>query len=119
MREKPLIVGASISDKYYSDTVCPCCRGKKYASSHDEIKVGGLSIGEYMITPFADLLKVNKAIRKHSKSASLTFALDAIDTFLQRAIDLILDTYSSIVLSQRFQAENFSDCVWCRYLTLS
>lgn len=86
MCEKPLIVGASISDKYYSDTVCPCCRGKKYASTHDEIKVGGLSIGEYMITPFADLLKVNKAIRKHCKSASLTFALDAIDTFLQRAI---------------------------------
>ena len=73
-----------------TDTVCPCCRGKKYASSHDEIKVGGLSIGEYMITPFADLLKVNKAIRKHSKSASLTFALDAIDTFLQRAIDFNL-----------------------------
>lgn len=90
MREKPLIVGANISDKYYSDTVCPCCRGKKYASSHDEIKVGGLSIGEYMITPFADLLIVNKAIRKHSKSASLTFALDAIDTFLQRAIDFNL-----------------------------
>ena len=90
MCEKPLIVGANISDKYYSDTVCPCCRGKKYASSHDEIKVGGLSIGEYMITPFADLLKVNKAIRKHSKSASLTFALDAIDTFLQRAIDFNL-----------------------------
>ena len=39
-----------------------------------------------MITPFADLLIVNKAIRKHSKSALLTFALDAIDTFLQRAI---------------------------------
>ncbi len=90
MCEKPLIVGASISNKYYSDTVCPCCRGKKYASSHDEIKVGGLSIGEYMITPFADLLKVNRAIRKHSKSASLTFALDAIDTFLQRAIDFNL-----------------------------
>ena len=90
MCEKPLIVGASISDKYYSDTVCPCCRGKKYASTHDEIKVGGLSIGEYMITPFADLLKVNKAIRKHCKSASLTFALDAIDTFFQRAIDFNL-----------------------------
>lgn len=90
MCEKPLIVGASISNKYYSDTVCPCCRGKKYASSHDEIKVGGLSIGEYMITPFADLLKVNRAIRKHSKSASLTFALDAIDTFLRRAIDFNL-----------------------------
>ena len=90
MREKPLIVGANISDKYYFDTVCPCCRGKKYASSHDGIKVGGLSIGEYMITPFADLLIVNKAIRKHSKSTSLTFALDAIDTFLQRAIDFNL-----------------------------
>ena len=90
MCETPLIVGASISNKYYSDTVCPCCRGKKYASSHDEIKVGGLSIGEYMITPFADLLKVNRAIRKHSKSASLTFALDAIDTFLRRAIDFNL-----------------------------
>lgn len=90
MREKPLIVGTSISDKYYSDAVCPCCRGKKYASSHDEIKVGGLSIGEYMITPFADLLKVNKAIRKNNKSTSLAFVLDAIDTFLQRAIDFNL-----------------------------
>ena len=43
-----------------------------------------------MITPFADLLKVNKAIRKNNKSTSLTFALDTIDTFLQRAIDFNL-----------------------------
>jgi len=90
MCEKPLIVGASISDKYYSDTVCPCCHGKKYAASHDEIKVGSLSIGEYMITPFTDLIKINKAIRKNNKNSSLTFALDAIDTFLQRAVDFNL-----------------------------
>lgn len=43
-----------------------------------------------MITPFADLLKVNKTIRKNNKSTSLTFALDTIDTFLQRAIDFNL-----------------------------
>ncbi len=90
MLQKPLIVGATISDKYYSDTVCPCCKGKKYASSHDHIKVGGLSIGEYMTTPFSDLIKINKSIRKSNKNTSLAFALDIIDTFLQRAIDFNL-----------------------------
>ena len=43
-----------------------------------------------MITPFADLLKVNKTITKNNKSTSLTFALDTIDTLLQRAIDFNL-----------------------------
>ena len=90
MREKQLIVGASISDKYYSDTICPYCQGKKYASSHDEIKVSGLSIGEYMTTPFDNLIKINKTIRKSNKNASLTFALDAIDAFLQRAVNFNL-----------------------------
>ena len=90
MSEKPLLVGTSISDKYYSDTVCPSCHGKKYASSHDDIKIGDLSIGEYMITPFSELLKVNKSIRKTAKNQSLSFALEIIDTFLQRAIDFNL-----------------------------
>lgn len=90
MLQKPLIIGASISDKYYSDTVCPCCMGKKYATSHDDIKIHGMSIGEYMITPFSDLLKINKTIKKTEKNNSLNFAFDIIDTFLQRAIDFNL-----------------------------
>lgn len=90
MCEKPLIVGASISDKYYSDVICPCCKGKKYASSHDDIKVGGLSIGEYMTTPFSELTKINKTIRKKSNISSLSFALDIIDAFLNRAVDFNL-----------------------------
>lgn len=90
MLQKPLIVGASISDKYYSDTVCPCCKGKKYSSSHDEVKVGGLSIGEYMITPFSELLAINKNIRENVKKTSLSFALDTIDAFLKRAVDFNL-----------------------------
>lgn len=90
MLQKPLIIGSSISDKYYSDTVCPCCKGKKYASSHDEIKVGGLSVGEYMITPFSRLLKINKSIWKNSQNQSLEFAFNIIDAFLQRAVDFNL-----------------------------
>ena len=90
MKEKPLIVGARISDKYYSDTVCPCCQGKKYAASHNDIKVSGLSIGEYMITPFSDLIKINKTIRNSNTISSLTFALDIIDAFLQKASDFNL-----------------------------
>ena len=90
MLQKPLIPGANISDKYYTDTVCPCCKGKKYSASHDEIKVGGLSIGEYMITTFSDLLKINKCIRKSNKVTSLSFALGIIDAFLQKAIDFNL-----------------------------
>ena len=90
MLQKPLIIGANISDKYYSDTTCPFCRGKKYASTHDAIKVDGLSIGEYMITPFSELIKVNTSIRKNNKISSLTFALDTIDAFLRRSIDFNL-----------------------------
>lgn len=90
MCEKPLIVGANISDKYYSDALCPCCNGKKYASSQDKIKVCGLSIGEYMIMPFSDLLKINKSIRSNNNNASLLFALDAIDAFVKKTIDFNL-----------------------------
>ncbi len=90
MLQKPMIVGAKISDKYYSDIVCPCCNGKKYAVSHEKIKVQGLSIGEYMITPFAKLIDVNKKIRKSHNNTSLSFALDAIDCFLNRAVEFNL-----------------------------
>jgi len=90
MLQKPLILGATISDKYYSDIICPFCKGKKYASSHDDIKVGELSIGEYMTTPFSELIEFNTAIRKNNKISSLFFALDTIDAFLKRAIDFNL-----------------------------
>lgn len=90
MLQKPLIVGAGISDKYYSDTICPCCLGKKYAVSHESVKVQGLSIGEYMVTPFYDLLKINQNIKKAEKNSSLDFAFDIIDSFLKRAIEFNL-----------------------------
>lgn len=90
MLQKPLIVSASISNKYFSDKICPLCMGKKYAASHEDIKINGLSIGEYMITPFSELLKVNAFIRKKEKNKTLNFALDIIDAFLQKTIDFNL-----------------------------
>ena len=90
MRQKPLIVGASISEKYYSDTVCPCCMGKRYSMFHDDVKAYGLSIGEYMITPFSDLLEFNKSIKKSEKNNSFGFAVEIIDRFLKKAIDFNL-----------------------------
>lgn len=90
MLQKPLIVGASISDKYYSDTVCPCCMGKKYSVAHDDVKVYGMSIGEYMITPFSELFEINRKIKESERNSSFGFAFDIIDTFLKRAIDFNL-----------------------------
>lgn len=75
MLEKPLIIGANISDKYYSNVKCPCCRGKKYAATHDNVKVHDLSIGKYMTTPFADLIKAYKSIRKNREQQLLEIGI--------------------------------------------
>lgn len=90
MLQKPMIIGTNISDKFFSDVECPCCQGKKYSAEHDEQVVEGLSIGDYMTTPFSKLKKINKAIRKRAKECSIDFALDVIDTFLDKAVDFNL-----------------------------
>lgn len=90
MLNQPLVLGASISDKYFSDVVCPCCNGKKYSKEHDDIKAMGLSIGDYMLTPFSRLKKYNNDLRKKCGDSSLDFAFDKIDAFLNKAVELNL-----------------------------
>lgn len=90
MLNKPLILGASISEKFYSDTVCPLCGGKKYSAEHDKVILEGLSIGQYMTTPFSELKIINQKIRKRCKDNSIIFALDAIEQFIDKAIEFNL-----------------------------
>ena len=60
----PMLPGVGIGKSFYSDFECECCHGKKYSPLFDEYKVEGLSIGEFMTVPFAELKSKIERIRK-------------------------------------------------------
>ena len=90
MTEKPMMPNFTPSSKYYSDKECDCCHGQKYNEEVSQYKISGLSIGEFMITPFNVLLPVVKKITDKVTDTRLTYALNGISAFLQKANDLNL-----------------------------
>lgn len=90
MLKKPMLLGVNISDKYNSDVICPYCNGKKYSHEIDQMKVNGLSIGEYMLTSFNEIKGFNQELRIKTSNHSIDFALDFIDSFINKAIDFNL-----------------------------
>lgn len=86
MLNKPLIPGANIADKFYSDVTCPCCNGQKYSSEHGSFLINDKSIGEYMMTPFADLIKFNNSVVK--TNSKVKFIIDKLNEFINKTIEL-------------------------------
>ena len=86
---KPMLVPYNISTQFYSDMICQACHGQRYSPSHNAYKLQGLSIGEFMTTPFKDL---STFIDKLSPiiDQGLIFVLEEIHKFINRAIDLNL-----------------------------
>ncbi|SCW50549.1 ABC transporter [Lachnospiraceae bacterium C10] len=87
---KPLIPNKNISDKFYSDKPCPECGGKKYSKELEQYKLCGLSIGDFMMTPFDELKKVLTKISKSNKDKSIVFTLEILERFIDKAIELNL-----------------------------
>lgn len=86
----PMLPSVNIGKSYYSDFECECCSGKKYSRLFDDYKVEGLSIGEFMTVSFAELRpKIEKIVKKITDDR-LTFTINNLKSFLDKAIELNL-----------------------------
>lgn len=86
----PMLPGVGIGKSFYSDFECECCHGKKYSPLFDEYKVEGLSIGEFMTVPFAELKSKIERIEKTITDDRLTFTIKNLVSFVNKAIELNL-----------------------------
>lgn len=86
----PMLPGVGIGKSFYSDFECECCHGKKYSPLFDEYKVEGLSIGEFMTVPFAELKSKIERIEKRITDDRLTFTIKNLVSFVNKAIELNL-----------------------------
>lgn len=90
MTEQPMIVNFKLSPQYFSDTTCESCHGKKYSELYDQYKLHGVSIGDFMIMPFEQLQSHLQNLSSSLTDLSLTFALNNISRFVQKAVALNL-----------------------------
>lgn len=86
----PMLPSVGIGKSYYSDFECECCHGKKYNALFDEYKVEGLSIGDFMTTPFTDLKVIIEKIEKKITDDRLTFTIKNLLAFVDKAVELNL-----------------------------
>lgn len=90
MTGKPMMVNFAPSGQFYTDEICKSCQGKKYSLQHKQYLVNGLSIGEFMTTPFEQLLTHIEKIIDDIKDANLLFAINNIHRFVKKAVKLKL-----------------------------
>ncbi|RVU97636.1 ATP-binding cassette domain-containing protein [Coriobacteriales bacterium OH1046] len=86
----PMIVGFSPGKQYYGDIICPDCLGKKYAGFFEEYRVNGISIGEFMTTPFCELHPIARSFSTNPAVSKIPFILNGLIGFLSKAIELNL-----------------------------
>ena len=86
----PMLPGVGIGKSYYSEFECECCHGKKYNALFDEYKVEGLSIGEFMTVPFAELAPKIEKIEKKVTDDRLAFTIKNLKAFIDKALELNL-----------------------------
>lgn len=90
MTGKPMIANYVPATQFFSEETCKCCQGKKYSPQHEQYKVAGLSIGAFMTMPFEQLQHYIKKMLSEATDSSLLFALENIQKFVSKAIDLNL-----------------------------
>lgn len=84
--DHPMMPEFSVSKKYYSDVECPDCKGMRYSAFNSDYKINGLSIGQFMITPFNKLVDVITEIQKICKDDRLNFTINTLSSFVSMAI---------------------------------
>lgn len=90
MTGKPMLVNFAPAGQFFSDKTCKCCQGKKYSSQHEQYSVNGLSIGDFMTTPFEQLLSYIEKMIAEITDSNLLFAINNIHRFVLKAIELSL-----------------------------
>lgn len=90
MTGKPMMVNYVPSGQFYTDETCKSCQGKKYSLPHNQWLVNGLSIGDFMTTPFEKLSYYIENIIVNITDSNLLFAINNIHKFILKAIDLNL-----------------------------
>lgn len=90
MTGNPLLVNYSIGKQFYTEKYCPSCEGKKYSKFHEQYKLYNLSIGDFMITPFIELINVIEMISNNMNDNQLSFTLNVLKNFVEKAIELNL-----------------------------
>lgn len=90
MTGKPMMVNFVPGGQFYTDETCKSCQGKKYSLQHEQCLVNGLSIGDFMTTPFERLLTYIEKIIDDIADANLLFAINNIHRFVKKAIELKL-----------------------------
>lgn len=90
MTGNPMLTNHSVGKRFYSEKECPCCNGRKYSKDLDRYKVIGLSIGEFMLLPFAELSAIIDKLQDEISDGRLTFTLNILRSFVHKAIELNL-----------------------------
>lgn len=90
MTGNSLLANHSIGKRFYTEKPCPCCDGKKYAKEHEQHKIYGLSIGDFMCTPFSELISVIQKVIEKGNYNRLSFTLNVLKNFVEKAIELNL-----------------------------
>lgn len=86
----PMLINHSVGKIYYSDIVCEHCKGEKYSPEHRQYKIYGLSIGEFMSTPFKELLGILSQMVSDVKDDRLIFSLKTMYGFVKKSVELNL-----------------------------
>lgn len=90
MTGNPMMTNFVPGKQFFADRVCKCCHGQKYSNKNEQYRIFGMSIGEFMITPFDELLPVISRMVPEIHDSRLTFALKNINNFVNKAVELNL-----------------------------
>lgn len=86
----PMLPNFHIGKSYFSEFECEYCRGKKYSKDVENFKIQGISIGEFMTTEFVSLKQIVNNLAKNILDDRLSFSLNRIKRFVEKAIELNL-----------------------------
>jgi len=76
--------------KYYGSVPCKTCEGKRYAPTCLKYKIQGNSIGDFLQTPFTQLIPILEELKKDTSNNNVLSIINDLDRFLSKAIELNL-----------------------------
>lgn len=90
MTGKAMMPDYNTASRFFSERTCPCCHGQKYSPDQQQYIIDGLSIGDFMTMPFSQLISHLDKKSSLAMDTRVSFAFNAIYSFLKKAIDLNL-----------------------------